>query len=195
MAVYGQYETVTELGRKGSTSVSRARPADGGWELGFYDLGTDANFALKAFHVRSAEDAGGIESRRFLERVRCQKKMADSGAKHWAPIIESGTARGDAYYVTSLYSRTAHRLAHSGAGVDAATLYAVIHGALQGLLELRRNQGRPHGNIKSTNLLIKGPVRSPITSDDILLTDPALEDDATIAGEAEDLYNLGEVIY
>lgn len=195
MAVYGQYETVTELGRSASTSVSRARPADGGWDLGFDDLGTDANFALKAFHVRNAEDAGGIESKRFLERVRCQKKMVDSGAKHWAPIIESGNAGADAYYVTPYYPRTAHRLAHSPTGIDAATLYAVIHGTLQGLLELRRTGSRPHGNIKSTNLLIKGPVRSPVTSDDILLTDPALEDDATIAGEAEDLYNLGEVIY
>src|SRR2546423_15554888 len=121
MAVYGQYETVSELGRTGITSVSRARPADGGWDLGFDDLGTDANFALKAFHVRRAEDAGGEEHKRFLERVRGQKRIAESaGVKHWAPILDLGIVREDAYYVTRYYPRTAARLAQSGHAIDGA---------------------------------------------------------------------------
>src|SRR5688500_5334836 len=98
MAVYGQYETVAELGRTGITSVCRARPADGGWDLGFSDLGTDATFALKAFHVRRAEDAGGAEHNRFLDRVRAQQRVADSaGVAHWAPILSAGVVRDDAY--------------------------------------------------------------------------------------------------
>ena len=57
MGVYGQYETVSELSRNGATTVSRARPADGGWDLGFDALGTDANFILKALHATAGADA------------------------------------------------------------------------------------------------------------------------------------------
>jgi hypothetical protein len=193
MAVYGQYETVAELGRTRTTTVSRARPADGGWDLGFDDLGSDANFVLKAFHVRQAEDAGGDEAQRFLDRAHAQQRAVELGARHWAPILEAGTAGEDAYYVAHYYPRTAQGLAHTAGGVDAFTLYAVVAGALQGLVELHRTLSRPHGNLKATNVLIR--TRGAITPGDVLLTDPAVEQDATIAGEVEDLYNLGEVIH
>src|SRR4051794_40006978 len=160
MAVYGQYETVAELGRTAITSVSRARPADGGWDLTFgpggeNDLGSDAQFALKAFHVRRAEDAGEAERKRVLDRVRAQKRVADAdGVKHWAPILDAGVARADVYYVTRYSPRTAAKLANDRAHpADARSLHAIITGALKGLLELRQNQGRPHGNVKSNNIL------------------------------------------
>lgn len=193
MPVFGEYETVAELGRNGSTCVYRARPADGGWDLGFEDLGTDSIFAIKTFRVLNAEDAGGTETSRFLERVRAQKRVAVSGAQHWAPIIDTGKAGVDAYYVAPYYPRSAGKIAKTAAGVSAEALYGIVVGTLQGLLELRQNQGRPHGNLKSTNILIKGEGR--IDPTDIQLTDPAREEDATIAGEVEDLYNLGEIIH
>lgn len=194
MAVYGSYETVAELGRAGSVSTSRARPADGGWELGFDDLGSDATFVVKAWAVRAAEDAGREEIRRFLERVRAQKRVAEADTKHWAGIVEAGTTpRGDAYYVTPYFPRTAARLAADRTPPDADTLYVIVIGILEGLLELRRTQGRPHGNLKATNVLIRG--KGAVAPADIVLTDPALEADATIGGEVEDLYNLGEIIH
>jgi hypothetical protein len=198
MAVYGQYETVSELGRTGTTSAWRARPHDGGWDLAFTsgpELGSDAQFAIKAFHVRRAEDAGGAEHEKFLGRVRAQKRTAEApGAAHWAPILEAGIARDAAYYVTRYYPRTAARLAASPHPADAAELYAVAAGILQGLLELRTAAGRPHGNVKSTNVLIAS-ADGPVEPGHIALTDPAVEQDATIAGEVEDLFNLGEVIH
>lgn len=193
MPVYREYETVAELGRNGSTCVYRARPADGGWDLRFDDLGTDSIFALKTFRVRNAEDAGGTETSRFLERVRAQKRVVVSGAQHWAPIIDTGKAGGEAYYVAPYYPRTAAKIAAEPGGVSAEALYAIVVGTLQGLLELRQNQGRPHGNLKTTNILIKG--EGAIAATDIQLTDPAREEDASIAGEVEDLYNLGEIIH
>src|SRR5437762_10582045 len=117
MAVYGQYETVAELGRSGATTVSRARPADGGWDLGFDALGTDAVFAVKAFHVRHAQDAGGEEIARLLGRVRAQQRAVELGARHWASILQAGTAGTDAYYVTHYYPRSAEKLAHAPGGV------------------------------------------------------------------------------
>ena len=193
MAVFGQYETVAELGRNSSTCVFRARPADGGWDLGFDDLGSDANFAIKTFHVRNAEDAGGSETGRFLERVRAQKRIAAASALHWVPVLDTGTAGGNAYCVMPYYPRSAAKLAHAQGGINADTLHAIVIGTLQGLLELRRTQRRPHGNLKSTNILIKAGGR--IAPTDVHLTDLAREEDATIAGEVEDLYNLGEVIH
>src|SRR3954470_23278092 len=133
MAVYGQYETVAELGRTLTTTVARARPADGGWDLGFDALGSDANYVLKAFHVRYVQEAAGDEAQHFLDRANAQQRAVGLGARHWAPILESGIVGDDAYYVAHYYPRTAQRLARGvgGSGVDASTLYAVVAGTLQ----------------------------------------------------------------
>jgi hypothetical protein len=82
MAVYGQYETVAELSRTLTTTVSRARPADGGWDLGFDALGSDANYVLKAFHLRFVQDAAGDEAQHFLDRANAQQRAVALGARH-----------------------------------------------------------------------------------------------------------------
>jgi hypothetical protein len=205
MPVYGQFETVSELGRSGPYAVYRARTADGGWDLTFGDLGSDANYLIKVLHADALPDpqAAADEVRRFLDRVRSQRRIAESGASHWAPVLDAGTtARGDAYYVANLYPRSAASLAHPSAGpIDAPTLHAVVAGILDGLLELRTAHARPHGNLRPGNVLIDPPAHDPrapeppLSPDDVRLADPAVEQDATIAGEREDLYNLGEIIH
>ncbi|HEY7116922.1 MAG TPA: hypothetical protein VH475_10070 [Tepidisphaeraceae bacterium] len=205
MAVYGQFETVAELGRSGPCSAWRARLADGGWDLGFNELGSDANYVVKVFHVRNgggAEEADAAaagaaqETARFLDCVRAHKRVADAGARHWAPVFEAGaTPRGDAFYVTQFYPRTAATLLRSPDPIDGATLYAIVAGAVDGLLELRRAVGRPHGNLKPGNVLIDARPGEAVTPDRIRLADPARQQDATIAGEVEDLFNLGELIH
>jgi hypothetical protein len=197
MAVYGQYETVAELGRSGSVSVYRARPADGGWELGFDELGSDAKYVLKVFQPRSAEDAGAGERRKFLGCVRSQKRAADAGAPHWAPILDAGESRGQAYYVTEYYPRSAFALARTASGrgsIDPQMLFALTEGTLLGLIELKRTQGRPHGNLKSTNVLVRSAT-GEVSAADVVLADLAPDQDATISGEPEDLYCVGELIY
>ncbi|HYE18030.1 MAG TPA: hypothetical protein VEA69_06280, partial [Tepidisphaeraceae bacterium] len=199
MAVYGQFETVAEVGRTRGSAVHRARPADGGWDLGFDDLGTDASYAVKVFLVRTAENAGDDEVSKFLQRARAQKRAADAQAKHWVPIVDAGEvkARGEAYYATAYLPSSAARLAHAptGQGVDARALHEIVTGMLEGLLELRRTLARPHGNLKPTNVLLRKAAVASITADDVVLTDPAMEEDAVIGGEVEDLYMVGEVIH
>src|SRR5687767_3194424 len=194
MGVYGQYETVAELGRSGSVTMYRARPADGGWELGFDELGSDANFAIKVFQPRSAEDAGAAERKRFLDRVRTQKRVSDAGSRHWAAVLDAGEWRGQAYYTTEYFPRSAQWLVDAGGARDPRTLYGVVEGVLLGLLELKRTQGRPHGNLKPSNVLIR-TTSAEVSSDEVALSDPSLDQDATIAGEPEDLYCLGELIH
>ncbi|MEZ0265389.1 MAG: hypothetical protein ACAI43_11740, partial [Phycisphaerae bacterium] len=140
MAVYGQFETVAEVGRTRGSAVHRARPADGGWDLGFDDLGTDASYAVKVFLVRTAENAGDDEVSKFLQRARAQKRAADGQSKHWVPIVDAGEikGRGEAYYATAYLPSSAARLATApaGQGVDARALYEIVTGTLEGLLEL-----------------------------------------------------------
>src|SRR3954453_23876213 len=106
MPVYGQFETVTELGRSGPCSVYRARTADGGWDLTFGELGSDANYVIKIFHSDALPDPATAvdEVHRFLDRVRGQRRIAEAGATHWAPVLDAGTTpHGDAYYVSAYY--------------------------------------------------------------------------------------------
>src|SRR4051812_40351655 len=126
MAVYGQFETVAEVGRARASAVHRARPADGGWDLGFDDLGSDASYAVKVLLVRSAGEAGADEAVRFLERARDQRRAADARPRHWAPVIEAGQVRqgdGAAYYVTTCFPSSAEHVAGSGRPAGARTLY------------------------------------------------------------------------
>src|SRR4051812_21518878 len=114
MPVYGQFETVTELGRTGPYSTYRARAADGGWDVTFGELGSDATYVLKVLHADLilGPAAAAEEGRRFLERVRSQRRLGDIGATHWVPILDAGTtATGDAYYAAPFYPRTAATLA------------------------------------------------------------------------------------
>ncbi len=91
-----------------------------------------------------AEDAGGVEAQRFHECVRAQRRAAEQ-SKHWAPILEAGTAGNEAYYVTQYYPGTAARLAEGQGPVDGRTLYEVVTGILAALADLQRGQRRPHG--------------------------------------------------
>src|SRR5688572_2849901 len=201
MGVYGQYETVAELGHVGPVAVYRARPADGGWDLGFDELGSDANFVLKVFQPANAGDEGAAaaERKRFLNCARTQKRCADAGGRHWAPVLDAGEAKGQAFFVSEYFPRTARSIGRDGEdggvhGTNARSLFAITEGTLLGLIELKRTQGRPHGNLKSSNILVRS-AEGDVASDDVALVDPALDQDASIAGEAEDLYCVGELIH
>jgi len=195
MAIYGQFETTGEVGRTRGSAVYRARPADGAWDLGFDDLGSDASYAVKVFLVRTAENAGEDEAHRFLNRARDQKRAADAQSRHWAPIVEAGETRSEAYYATTYFPCSAAKLAAAKSPVDARVLYEMVVGILQGLVELRQALKRPHGNLKPTNVLLRNASIAKLTADDVVLTDPAMEEDAVIGGEVEDLYTVGEIIH
>src|SRR5688500_11550979 len=103
MTIYGQLETVAEVGRCRGSAVHRPRPACEGRDLGSVVLGTDASYAVKVFLVRTAENAGTDEVSKFLQRARAQKRAADGQSKHWVPIDDAGEVkgRGEAYYATA----------------------------------------------------------------------------------------------
>ena len=85
MATFGGFETVREIHRMGNIALysGRSREDD------------KADFAIKVFHPPHAlleEEWVRTDNRNFLKSAELQKRVADSGARHWAPIHEVGSA-------------------------------------------------------------------------------------------------------
>lgn len=185
MATFGKYEAVSELHAGDRGAVFSARPAGGGREI---------KYAVKTFNPRSLDpDEQFWETQSFQERARVQQRVADAGAQHWAPVYDIGTSPAGTYYVTGFHPLSAESLVTGRVDVSAGVLYAIVHSVVEGLRELKQVAGRPHGNLKATNVLISG--RGEVAVAGAALTDPASAADAARFGEAGDLYALGELIH
>ncbi len=184
---YDGFESVRELHRDGEKSVARACPT-GKPRSDHYVLKRLA--PLQAF---SGADTSRKAIEAFLQATKLQRGLAAGGARHWAPIHAAGPTRGEAdgaYYVTDQYPRSAHKLATGKVRLEGSSLHAILSGVMTGLAELDRAAGRPHGNIKATNILIGAG--SEITPDRVFLTDPA----PTLSGDAkQDYAALGRVLF
>ncbi len=185
MPRYGEYETGRELQRSGLSVVAAAHRAGAtGPDGQVVKLCRAPEEILGAAGARRAVEA-------FLARAKVQKEAAGAGG-HWAPILEAAPCPEGAYYVTTLYPRTAQRLITGRVKLDAAALRAIATGIIDGLEELRRACGRAHGAIKASNVLIAGSGAEPLV--EVVLADPAPA--GTVAPTtAEDLRALGEVIH
>src|SRR4030043_918413 len=84
MSSFGRFESGRELHRTGFTVVYSGREA----------ASNEEKFALKIFQPSSlilGEEQVKTESDRFLNSACIQKKVADSGGQHWAPIYDCGS--------------------------------------------------------------------------------------------------------
>jgi len=100
-----------------------------------------------------------------------------------------------AYYVTAYYSRSAHKLIGGRVKLSGQALQKFMAGVVEGLLELKRNCSRAHGNLKPSNVLFEG--EGDLDESTIVLTDPAPADQLpgdTRAAEAADLVAVGELL-
>ena len=99
---FGSFQTLRELHRSQHAILFSAR-RDG-------DEDPERAYAVKVYDV---ESVGLLESvaagETFVQRALIQKKLADQGAKHWAPILEMGTDE-EPYYATELFPLTAQRV-------------------------------------------------------------------------------------
>jgi formylglycine-generating enzyme required for sulfatase activity len=77
--------------------------------------------------------------------------------------------------------------------VDAQALHAILHCVLAGLEEIRRIGGRPHANLKPSNVLLVG--KGTAEEMRAVLCDPGAEYKAEKEGEAGDLHALGALIH
>ena len=189
MSQLGSYELLREINRSPLAVVYAARKAG--------DTGDPAGrYAVKAF---DAESYGLLESvasaQTFLERAALQKALADQGGRHWAEVLEIGDP-DTPYYVTDLYPMTAQKVVDRGAPVGVRGLYTIVLSVVRGLTELRETFRRSHGNLKPTNVLIRGDdlrLASPKTTE-VVLIDPSVEA-SSARDRSADLSAIGELIH
>jgi hypothetical protein len=165
---------------RGFTTVYRARRAGE----------PTPRYAIKSFQppaeVADGRDPAAI--RDFLAAAGVQERLAKAGKRHWAPVYASGAEGAGAFYVTRLFPGSAQQLVQARARINSRVLHALLSGTVKGLREL----GRPHGNLKPSNVLVGGR-RRPRQSK-VFLTDP-LPDDQAGADHAQDLRALGDLLH
>jgi len=185
MPRFGEYESVREVYQGGLAVVYTAR-APGS---------SEEKIALKVLQLPvylADEERVEQESVLFLEATETQRRAAAGGA--WAPIHASGRCEGGAWYATDLFERSAEKLVLHRRELEPAELYRVIEAVVRGLLTLREIERRPHGNLKSTNILVSG--RGDVSSARITLADPIPtsrikpDEDST-----KDLKDLGDLLH
>ncbi|MBN1764499.1 MAG: hypothetical protein JW860_04515, partial [Sedimentisphaerales bacterium] len=188
MAKFGRYESVREISRSGFSTVYSARLAG---------ISIEENFAVKVLlpgirDTDSAKQTSQADS--FLESARVQQKICENTPQFWAPIHETGTSDEGTFYVTDFYPRSVQQLIYGRVRLPEYTLHAVVNAVIQGLLALKRQANRSHGNLKPTNVLISGEGQPENLK--IVLTDPL--PDSRIENRRDqisDFHALGEMIY
>jgi formylglycine-generating enzyme required for sulfatase activity len=187
MATFGRYETVREIHRTGYTTVYSARAAES----------TAEQFAIKVFQPPALlleGEQSKTEFDLFLKSTELQQKVAAGGAQHWAPVHQHGSSPEGAFYVTDKYEHSLHKLLDVRLRLSSNILLAIVNSVVQGLIELKESHGRPHGNLKATNVLM-GETED-ITQAKIVLCDPLPDEhiDTQVHWDS-DLRALAELIY
>ncbi|MDT8303296.1 MAG: SUMF1/EgtB/PvdO family nonheme iron enzyme, partial [Sedimentisphaerales bacterium] len=186
MASFGRYETVRELHRSGFTVLYSGRAkAD-----------SEENFAIKVFQPSAfllETEKVQTESDLFLNSAQVQQKTA-GGAEHWAPIHECNSIHDGAFYTTNKYDRSLQQLIDVRIKLSAQALCEIVESVAKGLVELKQACGRPHGNLKATNVLIAG--EGDLSQTSIVLSDPLPDRhlDTQVHWDT-DLRDIAEIIY
>lgn len=185
MESFGSFEA-TEVAREGNFGVIMyARRAGGG----------DKKFAIKVFRPPDFlmdESQIDQEAQSFLESARTQQQAAVAAPGAWAPVYEMGTCSGGAWYATDLLECSVEWLRITQKDLEPEHIRKIMEPVVQGLVVLKQSQGRAHGNLKATNVLVQG--RADILRARIVMCDPkptsrckSPEDDQA---DARDLGNL-----
>ncbi|MHC4097848.1 MAG: hypothetical protein ACYSU3_17535 [Planctomycetota bacterium] len=187
MATFGRFETVREIHRTGYTTVYTGRSSES----------TAEKFAIKVFQPPALLLEGGqakTEIDLFLKGTEAQQKAAAGDAQHWAPIHQHGSSPGGAFYVTDKYEHSLQQFLDIRLKLNSNILLAIVESVAKGLMELKDSCGRPHGNLKATNVLI-GETED-ISQGKIVLCDPMPDGhiDTKVHWDS-DLRALAELIY
>lgn len=163
MEVFGSFEA-TEVAREGNFgAIMYARKAGV----------SDRKFAIKVFRPPEFlmdDDQIVRESEAFLESAEAQQRAHGAAPGVWAPVYEMGKCSGGAWYATDLLEGSLEWLRITQRDLEPEHIRKVIEPIVQGLLALKVGQGRAHGNLKATNVLLMG--RADLSRARVLLCDP-----------------------
>jgi formylglycine-generating enzyme required for sulfatase activity len=187
MPSFGSYKTVRELHRIGFIVVYSGRAADS----------PEEKFAIKAFQASALlleKEQAKSEPDLFLSSASIQQRVSASGAQYWAPIYERGSLPDGAFYVTNKYDYSLQQLIDGRVRLTAQNLHTIIESAVKGLIELKQVCSRPHGNLKTTNVLIAAAADFSQTR--VALSDPLPDEyiDTEVHWDT-DLRAIAEFIY
>lgn len=187
MTSFGRYETVRELHHSGFTVLYSGRAAADPAEKFAIKVFQPSTFLLETEQVKT-------ESELFLNSAHVQQKTAASGAQYWAPIYECGSIPDGAFYATDKYDHSLQQLIDVRVALTAQALCEIVESVAKGLVELKQACGRPHGNLKATNILIAG--EGDISQTTIALSDPLPDEHIDTAVHWDsDLRDIAEFIY
>lgn len=190
MAVWGSYESGKELAQSGVGVLWAARPA------GATD--SEERFVIKTNEgLLFLGDAEQTErgSALFLESARAQKALTDAAVPGWARILECGRTDAGAFYVADRYERSVQKIVVRGIKVGGAGLRQVVLSIVDALIVLRSRASRPHGNLKTTNVLIGGPDGPTVDKDPVVLTDLKPGSALSPKDAEEDIRAIGRLVY
>ncbi len=189
MSEFAGFETVQELSRGAEAVVHRARRTGA----------KHPSFVVKVFSPFAAGGDPASTAREcdaFVRAASAQKKAALSREACWAPVHAAGADRdkGQAFQVTDYFPTSAQKLILGRVRLSQRALCTIARAVLKGVAEIERECGRPHGNIKASNVLMGRGRDIPRTR--IVLTDPARMPEGKPAGPgSSDLRDLGRLLY
>jgi formylglycine-generating enzyme required for sulfatase activity len=187
MASFDPYQTVREIHRSGFTVIYSGRTT----------ASSEAKYAIKVFQPSALlleTEQAKIETDLFLNSAQIQQKTSASGAQYWAPIHKCDSIPDGAFYVTDKYDRSLQQLIDTNITLTPQAFHKIIESIVKGLIELKQACGRPHGNLKTTNILIAG--KGDISQTKIVLSDPLPDEhiDTEVHWDV-DLREIAEFIY
>ncbi len=180
MTRHGTFEPVALLHRTPRAAVWSARSC--------VDAGGPADHCLKRAEG-SADDAAAAEE--LLAGAGVQQAMAFQSPA-WAAVRALGAAGHGAFVVTDRFPRSAQTVIDGSRRLSSAELRTVFVAVLDALIELQVAYGRPHGNLKPSNVLIGRRIRAGT----VCLTDPAADPTARPSlDRAPDPKAIGRLLY
>ena len=195
METFGHFAVVRELDSSNGATVYKARK----------EGDRKGEYIVKVFSLERlvSEEGEGVKSEldplfkdiggAFTSRINLQKQAAEK-SPWFAPILAAGHDERGAWYVTHFYARSAKGMLDRLVALEAPDLFHLIRSVVKASLYLKKTSGRPHGNLKPSNIFIAGTGKPKHSQ--VLVSDPLAGDAKDAAAyELADLRALGELIY
>ena len=190
MAAVDRFRAVHELHRNGLSAIYAIHSSQGDEHI--------LKVTEPSSEVLDPEEIKVVVAR-LVEQAQTQQEVvasvpADRQA-HWAPIHECDVEDGQAYYTTDKYPLCCQDLIQGRITVNPVMLHGICAAVVAGLHELDEACGRPHGNLKPSNILIRTASTTRLTANDVVLTDPLA---SSVCDESRhrvaDQHDLGRLI-
>ncbi|HEV8290310.1 MAG TPA: hypothetical protein VGP94_00235, partial [Tepidisphaeraceae bacterium] len=181
MAIFGRSEFLPVQQRDSILELAGVRGFDGEFEKSLY---------VKA--VEGKNVAPGSAGAMMLEGARLQQQVSQSRSEYWAQVHALGMGEKGVFVVVDYDAKTAEDLIKAGPPLSGRGLYRIVMSVIKGLRDLQQLAGRPHGNLKPSNVLLSSADAQEAR---VALTDPAPAGLVARGEASSDLFQLGQLIH